>query len=180
MPRLPNYLSCLICVFVHLLYFVCVPLIGGKCASPGPVIGPEKGWHWDPLPFCHTHHLCREQPWDTQGDMGKLEAGCCTCELWALTLNTWSTSQSRWIHLINSINDMEAAFLFIHHHTTAPLRSQIASSKVNTGFLPYFVDSYPSLTLNWLFLCIWITCFQIFLHPYIHPPRYRILTYFYI
>lgn len=69
---LPNCSLCLICLFPCRIPD-CMILAGWKCTSTGPVIRPEKGQCWDSVPVCHTHHLCREQPWDTQGDMGKME-----------------------------------------------------------------------------------------------------------
>lgn len=63
------YLSCLDLSVSDIL-----PLVGGKCASPRPVVRTEKGQHWDSLPLCHAHHLCREQPGDTQGVLGEQRA----------------------------------------------------------------------------------------------------------
>lgn len=50
---------------------MCLLSPGGKCASAGPVVGPEEGQRRDSVPLGHTHHLCGEQPGDAQGDVGK-------------------------------------------------------------------------------------------------------------
>lgn len=62
---------------------------GGQRASPGPIVRPEEGQHRDTLPLSHTHHLCREQPGDTQGNMGELHA-------WMLLTSTPALKATGW------------------------------------------------------------------------------------
>lgn len=66
---------------------------GGQCASPGPIVRPEEGEHRDTLPLSHTHHLCREQPGDTQGNMGELQDWTSLRTTQALKSNGWN---ARW------------------------------------------------------------------------------------
>lgn len=66
-------LLCLGCKIFSLSFLHVWFCSGGERASPGPVVRPEEGQRRDPLPLSHTHHLCGEQPRDTQGDLGELD-----------------------------------------------------------------------------------------------------------
>lgn len=62
-------LLCLGCKIFSLSFLRVWFCSGGERASPGP----EEGQRRDPLPLSHAHHLCGEQPRDTQGDLGELD-----------------------------------------------------------------------------------------------------------
>lgn len=49
---------------------LCSP--GGERAPGGPLC-PQEGGRGDAVPLCHAHYLRREQPRNTQGDLGKQE-----------------------------------------------------------------------------------------------------------
>lgn len=73
---------------------------GGERASPGPVVRPEEGQRRDPLPLSHAHHLCGEQPRDTQGDLGELDYW-----MLLLCLSTMTTTSALMDEVVGGVVD---------------------------------------------------------------------------